>query len=243
MLGLYIMLHHPSHAVGRADAVVIDQLFPHEPNADLRAEIRRSLGEYGFDVVEYEGAQVNVGLYRSLGLEQCSVLFIRSHAGLLVLEDEQPEHLTALFTNEPYSRFKYVDEQLRDRVLIVHPFEGDRKLSFGVSPYFIAESVEGYLPSTVVIIAGCSCLDRTDLAKAFLGRGASVVLSWNGTVELDYLDAATVHLFRALFDEGLTVREAVENTMFECGPSPDYGARLTYFPLAAGRYTVAELIN
>ncbi len=243
VLGLYIMTHPPGRMAGSVDAIVIDQLSPEDPNPALRTSIRESLETYGLGVVEYQGGEVDVDLYRSLGLRGCRVLFIRSHAGLLVLEDEDVEHITALFTNEPYSKSKYVDEQLRDRVLIVRPFESDTELSFGVSPYFIAHSMEGYLPSTVVIIAGCSCLEQTDLAKAFLGRGASVVISWNDSVSLGYLDAATATLITGLFDDRLTVAEAVKATLSEHGTDPEFGARPTYFPLAAGRYTVEELID
>ncbi|MFW6055790.1 MAG: hypothetical protein ACOC9B_00565 [Chloroflexota bacterium] len=243
VLGLYIMTHPPGRTTGSVDAIVIDQLSPTDPNPALRTSIRESLETYGLDVIEYQGEEVDVDLYRSLGLRGCRVLFIRSHAGLLVLEDEDVEYITALFTNEPYSRMRYVDEQLRDQVLIVRPFADDAELSFGVSPYFVARSMEGHLPSTVVIIAGCSCLEQTDLAKAFLGRGASVVISWDDSVSLDYLDAAMGVLMRGLFDDGLSIGEAVEATMSTCGVGPEYGARLTYFPFAAGPKTVDDLIG
>lgn len=241
VLGLHVMTHPPGRAAGHVDAIVIDQLSPEDPNPALRASVRDSLESHGLSVAEYEGAQVDVNLYRSLGLTQCRVLFIRSHSGLLVLEDEAVEHITALFTNEPYSRFKHVDEQMRDRVLIVRPFETDAELSFGISPYFIAHSMEGGLPSTVIIIAGCSCLDETDLARAFLGRGASAVVAWDDSVNVDYLDAAAQYLMERLFLDGLSLEGAVDATREEFGPDPEHGARLTYFPFAAGRYTVDEL--
>jgi hypothetical protein len=241
LLGLYILTHPPGAPAGQVAAVVIDQLSPEDPNESLRATVREALRHRGLSVAEYEGDEVNVALYRSLGLTQCSVLFIRSHAGLLVLEGLDAQHITALFTNEPYSRLRYVDEQLNDRVLIVRPFETDAELSFGISPYFVAHSMEGGLPSTVVIIAGCSCLDETDLAKAFLGRGASVVVSWSDSVSLEHLDAAMGYFMTRLFVDGLTLEEAVDATMAEIGPDPEYGARLTYFPFAAGRYTFDEL--
>jgi len=103
--------------------------------------------------------------------------------------------------------------------------------------------MDGDLPSTLVIIAGCSCLEETDLAKAFFGRGASAVISWSDSVELDYLDAATEGLVNGLFNDGLTIAAAVEVTMAEFGPDPESGARLMYFPLAAGRYTLDDLIR
>lgn len=224
-------------------AVVIDQLSPEYANVTLRDEVRSGLDGFGLDVKEYEGVEVNVGLYRDLGTMDCAVCLIRSHSGILVLEGEQKEHVTSLFTNEPYSNLKYVSEQLSDRILIVRPYEEDPQLTFGISPLFIEKSMKGQFPSTIVIIGGCSCLGRTDLASAFLSRGASVVVSWDRSVNLDYLDVATSYFVDAFFSRGLALEDAVAETMAEYGSDPQFGALLTYFPAAAGRSTARELLG
>ena len=243
-IGSRLLAPQPSSVVEMdLRGVVVDQLSPEDPNDSLRSAVRGDMQAFGLSVTEYEGDEVTVETYRSLGNARPSVLLIRSHSGLLTLEGEEDQHITALFTNEPYSKTKYVTEQLHDRVLIVRRHEQDENLKFGVSPLFILQSMEENLSGTVVIIAGCSCLGRTDLADAFLARGASVVLSWDESVSLGYLDLATEHLMDALLAQEMTVENATVSTMVEYGEDPDFGAILLYYPVAAGRYTVAELVQ
>ncbi len=224
-------------------AVVIDQLSPAYANEELRGVARESLGAFGLVVKEYEGDEVDVDLYRGLGLMDCGVCLIRSHSGILVLEGEEKEHITSLFTNEPYSQLRHVSEQLSDRVLVVRSNEDDEQLTFGISPLFVEKSMEGELPSTMVIIAGCSCLGSPDLATAFLSRGASVVVSWDRSVNLDYLDVATAYFLEGFFSRGLTLEDAVAQTMAEYGPDSEFGSIMTYLPVAAGRSTARELLG
>ncbi|MCK5213236.1 MAG: hypothetical protein KAQ74_04870 [Dehalococcoidia bacterium] len=224
-------------------AVVIDQLSPAYANEELRGVARESLGAFGLVVKEYEGDEVDVDLYRGLGLMDCGVCLIRSHSGILVLEGEEKEHITSLFTNEPYSQLRHVSEQLSDRVLVVRSNEDDEHLTFGISPLFVEKSMEGELPSTMVIIAGCSCLGSPDLATAFLSRGASVVVSWDRSVNLDYLDVATAYFLEGFFSRGLTLEDAVAQTMAEYGPDSEFGSIMTYLPVAAGRSTARELLG
>jgi len=243
LLGVRFMTTERGGAAAELRAVVIDQLSPQYPNDAFRSNTTAALEAFGMTADVFEGEEVDVGLYRSLASRQPGVVLIRSHSGILVLEAETKEHVTALFTNEPYSETSHVAEQLNDRLLIVRPFEDDAELTFGVSPKFVSNSMSGRLPRSIVIIAGCSCLGRTDLAEAFFSRGASVVVSWDGSVSLEHVDAATAFLVDRLFLYRLTLEDAVIATMVEYGQDPDFGALMTYFPGAAGRYTAAELLG
>ncbi|MCK9358118.1 MAG: hypothetical protein M0R22_13385 [Dehalococcoidia bacterium] len=243
VLGFRAIAAERGGAAAEPRAVVIDQLSPQYSNAAFRSTTTASFQAFGLTVDVFEGEQVDVGLYRSLASRQPGVVLIRSHSGILVLEAEKEEHVTALFTNEPYSSTSHVSEQLNDRLLIVRPFEDDAELTFGVSPRFITGSMNGRLPRSIVIIAGCSCLGRTDLAEAFVSRGASVVVSWDGSVSLEHVDAATAFLVDRLFLDRLTLEESVIATMLEYGQDPDFGALMSYFPVAAGRYTASELMG
>jgi hypothetical protein len=224
-------------------AGLIDQLSPAFPNESFTSEVAAAVEEFGLSLETYEGDAVDVNLYRSLGERSLGVLVIRSHSGILQLEGEDQQGVTALFTNEPYSEQKYVGEQLRGRLLIVRPFEADPKLTFGVTPNFVRQSMDGYLPRTIVVVAGCSVLGRTDLAEALVSRGASVVISWDRSVGLAHADAATARFVTHLCAEGMTVDEAVVATMVEMGPDPDYGAVLRYYPASVAQRAAAELLQ
>ena len=231
---------------GRLDAdlraALIDQLSPTFSNEVFRSSVVDTLVDFGLPADVHEGDAVDVGLYRALGQQNYGVLVIRSHSGILELEGPQTERVTALFTNEPYSQRKYVSEQLSDRLLTVRPFEEDPELTFGVTPKFVLQSMEGRLPRTVVIVAGCSILGRTDLAEALIARGASVVISWDRSVGLHHVDEATAMLVRYLLTDRMTVERAVVATILETGPDPEFGATLRFYPPSAGRYTAVELL-
>lgn len=231
----------PLHTDAELRAAFIDQLSPAFPNEEFRSAVATDIEHFGLPLDVYEGDEVNVDLYRSLGEYPYSVLVIRSHSGTLELGGGPDQRTTALFTNEPYSGSRHVAEQLVDRVLIVRPLEDDTELTFGVAPDFFRRSMRGEFARTVVIIAGCSILDRTDLAEALISRGASVVISWDLPVALDHVDRETELLVHYLLREGMTVEQAVDAAMAESGPDPEFGAVLKYYPDSAGARTAAEL--
>lgn len=224
-------------------AVLVDQLSPEYPNADFRSSVAAGVQQFGLELDVFEDSAVDVDLYRSLGEQGYGVLVIRSHSGIMELPGDDEQQVIALFTNEPYSEHTHVSEQLRDRVLIVRPFANDSELTFGITPEFVLRSMEGQLPRSIVIIAGCSVLGRTELAQAFVARGASVVISWDHSVGLDHADEATARCIQHLLGGGMTVERAVVTTIAELGVDPDYGASLRYYPASAGKHTAMELMG
>lgn len=223
-------------------AAFIDQLSPAYPNEDFRSALVTDVERFGLPLDVYEGEQVDVDLYRGIAEKRYGVLVIRSHSGVLETGGAPDSQATALFTNEPYARYKHVAEQVNGRLLIVRPFEGDRELTFGVTDSFFQKSMRGELPGAVVVVAGCSILGRTDLARALVERGASVVISWDRSVGLEHVDRATGLLLYYLLGEGLTVDGAVFTAMAEAGPDPEFGSVLTYYPASAGSHTVEDLL-
>jgi predicted Zn-dependent protease len=106
--------------------------------------------------------------------------------------------------------------------------------------------MEGRFDGTVIIMMGCSGIALTDLAEAFIDKGASVYVAWDRSVGLNYVDDATPYLIKQLCSEKLTIEEAVDNTMAAIGPDPEYGAELEYYydPPSHNRdKTLEELIK
>jgi len=129
------------------------------------------------------------------------------------------------------------DQLAKARIDEYHPWV------FGIGDEFVTQSMEGELGNTVIIMMGCSCLYLDDLAEAFINKGAAAYLAWVATVDLDYVDDATLSLVENLCTKELTVRKAVVETMAEKGPDPHHGAELNYYPPQSGSKTLRQLIT
>jgi len=76
---------------------------------------------------------------------------------------------------------------------------------------------------------GCDGLKSDTMAEAFVQKGAAAVVAWDGLVSSDHTDAATERVLELLLIDGLTVEEAVTQTMSELGPDPSYGSALRVY--------------
>ena len=222
-------------------AAIVDQLYNVQANPAFIAGVTGELEDYGFKVDLYQGDDVTVGAYRNLPARGYNLIIFRAHSGILALDGEEIER-TVIFTNEPYRQLKYSLEQLHDRLGPARAGEGN-PLVFGIPPEFISESMDGRFDDTVIVMMGCSGIYDTDLAAAFVGRGASVYMAWSASVHLDYVDEATLYLVQQLCSDDTPIKRAVYNTMMEKGPDHKYGALLRYYPAAAGDSTLADLIS
>jgi hypothetical protein len=236
---LYPTAQTHSDNSGGPKAAIVDQLYNLQPNEAFITEVTTELENCGFEVDLYQGDQVTVDLYRRLPSYGYKLIIFRAHSGILSAEGVEIER-TLLFTNEPYSWFRYGIEQLDDRLAMARVGEG-YPMVFGIPPKFISKSMEGRFDNTVIIMMGCSGIYYPDLATAFVDKGASVYLAWTASVNLGYVDRATSYLIAQLCSEKLTIEEAVNSTMNVIGPDPKYEAALRYYPRQNGDITLEEL--
>jgi hypothetical protein len=225
----FYLLDQPSpDNEGELRAVIVDQLSSIRENEGFLGNVTKELEDYGFEVDLCQGDNVTVDFYRELPTHGYKLIIFRAHSGLLA-EDEEVVVQTTLFTNEEYSQLKHYVEQLDDRLVMARVGEG-YPMVFGIPPKFISESMKGRFDDAVVIMMGCSGLFLRDLAEAFIDKGASVYVGWNGSVELYYVDEATPYLVRQLCSGNVTIKEAVDSTMDVIGPDPEHKAGLDYYP-------------
>jgi hypothetical protein len=228
-------------SVGGLRAVIVDQLSSMRENETFITNVTRELENHGFEVELYQHNDITVGFYKQLPTQGYKLIIFRAHSGLLA-EDEEIKDRTVLFTNELYRWFRYPEEQMDDRLVMARVSEG-HPMVFGIPPKFIRESMNGKFDDTVVIMMGCSGIFLEDLAEAFVDKGASVYIAWNGTVELYYVDEATPYLMGQLCSGNLPIKDALNITMDAIGPDPEHGAGLKYYPSGIGDKTLEELIK
>jgi hypothetical protein len=230
-----------SEPVVEAKAAIIDQLYTLQPNQAFIEHSMALLTKSGYKVDVYQGDQVTVDFLSRIPDSGYKIIIFRAHAGLLGAEGKTIPK-TCVFTNEGYSELKHVPEQLSERLAKARINE-DYPWVFAVGADFVSHNMQGKFDRTVVIMMGCSTAYIDDLAKAFIGKGASVYTGWNASVGLDYVDGATTILLNKLLAEKTGVEDAVAATMKEAGPDPDFHASLKYFPQETGKKTLVDLVH
>ena len=212
-------------------AAILDQTGVTNPCPDFIEEVSDLLTEGGFEVEVYPWEELSVDFYRTLPGRGYRLILFQTHSTSEVAapggEDLSEEYPPGpfIFTGEQASN-KYLFERVHDRIRRAWFLYGDFPPFFAIGPEFVRSSMSGTFPDTVIIIGGCESLAVPDLAQALLERGASVVIGWDGLVDLSHNNKAMLHLLQALVVDGLSPYEAVEETMEAVGPDPTYGSAL-----------------
>jgi hypothetical protein len=90
--------------------------------------------------------------------------------------------------------------------------------------------MKGKFNNTVIIMMGCSGLSATNMAKAFIEKGAKAYIGWQGSITLDHSDKGTLYLLQQLLIKKQTIYNSLKNTMREIGPDPLFDIPLFYYP-------------
>jgi len=222
-------------------AAIIDQLHVIEPDTVFIEQATRLLEGYGFAVDLYQGTEVNVALYCRLPRYGYRLIVFRVHSALRADGDGQ-NYSTWLFSNEPYSETRYLEQQLGDR-LGRATIDESHPWVFAVSSGFVTEDMEGDFDNAAIIMMGCGTVLIEDMARAFTEKGASTYIGWNERVSLEYVDTVTLELLGKLLAGGMTVNQAVTSVMSVVGPDMEYGAELGYYPLESADKDLEELLK
>jgi len=225
-------------------AAIVDHLsfFSEQSNQTFVDACITILKSGGLTWKYYKGEEVTVDFYRNLPSYGTSLIILRVHSAIMRTENETIS-LLGLFTSERFSieaAKNYREDILHNRLVeaFFSPEErAQNKSYFGIVPKFVEESMKGEFKDTIIIMMGCEGLGYdglayTDMAKAFINKGAKVYISWDGRVGVDHTDQATVCLLQHLISEKQNIGKAVEETMAEVGKDP-YNSTLQYYPKTA----------
>ena len=217
-----VAAHRPPSDPITPRAAIVDQLGLTSPSREFIDSATNKLERAGYSVDYYPPEEVTVDMYRDLPTRGYEFIILRSHSGL-VRETGWTE--TALFTSEPYSPTKYVEEQRSGRLAIAANYDAGPRY-FALEGDFIESSMRGRFDNTTVILMGCDGLRNDTFAATFLGKGAKSFISWDRPVSADRTDTATERLLEHLLIGGLSAEEAVTRTTREVEPDPTFGAEL-----------------
>jgi len=242
---------------------IVDHLsfFPEQCNQAFVNSCINILEEGGLTWTYHKGKEVTVNFYRNLPSCGTSLIILRVHSAIMRTENETISIL-GLFTSERFSieaAKKYSEDVLHDRLVeaFFSPEERAQNISyFGIVPKFIEESMKGKFTDTIIVMMGCEGLGYinvstgarvtyTNIAEAFIKKGAKVYISWDGPVIINHTDQATIHLLQRLILKERTIKEAVEQTNYDVHPDPTYNSTLHYYPNTpeVENYTIPNLKN
>jgi hypothetical protein len=169
-------------------------------------------------------SDITVAFYATLADRGYNLIILRVHTG--VGNANSP---LGLFTSEPYDPNRFVLEQASGLVGAAQAYEGS-PVVFAVTSKFIRQSMAGDFGGAIIVLGGCYGLQGSDLASAFIAKGAKVIVGWTGLVELGHTDQALAVFLQSFVQQGMTIEKAVETTMENVGPDPTYGSVLGYYP-------------
>lgn len=243
---VYFSLHSSPPKVAIVDHL---SFFPEQHNQAFVNACVNILEDGGLTWGYYKGEEVKVNFYRNLPSYGTSVIVLRVHSAIMRTKNETIS-LLGLFTSERYTAEaakKYREDVLDDRLVRAFFTEGGEEY-FGIVPEFVEKSMKGEFKDAVIIMMGCEGIGYegvtyTDMAEAFIKKGAKVYISWDGPVSINHTDKATVQLLQSLVLHKRTIKEALTETMKEIGSDPTYGSALRYYPSnpEVENYTVLNL--
>ena len=201
----------------RPSGVKVLVIDPISEDPELTPSIVKALDNPGYSVTHVIGSDVTVG--RMKKLEGVDLLIMRVHSSV-------NDDAVWVFTGERYDNNRYLVEQMTDEIHRARTSpEGEYLFAVG-SSFF-----ERYLPEidgVEVLVMGCDAAQSRELADVFLGKGASLYVSWDGPVSLEYTDLVFARILRYSSD-GKTMEEAVEAVSHELGADPHFKSVLRCF--------------
>lgn len=199
-------------------AAILDGLYDKAPNSTLTESMVKYLSNAGYILDVYRGKNVTIDLLRNIGGYE--ILILRLHSAV------HTDGFLYVFSGEEYTESKYVDEQLAGAVRKAYTFDESEPPYFALKAVFLGNNKPDSLNGTTIILTGCNGTGTPYVIQRFFERGAKAYVSWDGYVDLSHSDEATLRLVRALYSEGLSPKEAVEEVNREVGPDPFYQSEL-----------------
>jgi hypothetical protein len=218
-------------------AAIVDQIgdsYPSNPESKriFNETVTALLLSRGFNVTYYRSSNVTVDFYEGLAKYDYGLIILRAHSAVRL-----DAKTVDFFTSEP---FNPNNPMLDSGLLSRGNYEWEPgKYYFAITPEFI-ESLDGYFPKSIIIATGCTSLNstRTQMAQAFINKGAKAYIGWTDLVSMQYSDDTTTRFLQYLLTDNRTISQAAN----QCNELPDisYPGHLAYYPSNISNHKLAD---
>ena len=199
------------------------------PNPEFIEETTKILSDNGYNVDHYRYENVTVGLYKRLPSLEYGLIILRVHCGPLLYTLPNGTKVVSrdivLFTTEKYDQGRYREYQAGG-LLAKARMVNQEKMYFAIHPQFVYKGMQGRFDNTIIILNSCYGLFGESMPEAFISRGASTFVGWDGEVTASHADEATLTLLRAHLNGSLSIEEA----LLKIEHDPFYGSSLQFYP-------------
>ncbi len=218
-------------------AVIIDQLERDMPNPSFQNQTMEYFTKAGYEVDLFTYDDITIDFLKNLPSMDYDFIVFRSHA--LAIYGDKPS--SWIFTGEKYSEKKYIQEQLaKDLISRAVPYRvslakdlgydtASKDRHFIVSAKFVKDLMIEKFPSSVVILGGCDTMAHPDFGHAFIERGASSVIGWNGLVGAAQNDQVIMSLVEEMVIKKSEIGDAVDSVMEDFLKNNDTDLRLKHY--------------
>ncbi len=215
-------------------ALIYDSLSTEFPNDNLIANLTETLESHGVRVTVVRGYNATLDWLVAMG--RYDLVIIRAHGAYNGDPDSGkplgPYIYTGMTDGLAYALYDgLIDEGLRKGYFAfgVIPVPGvpleDLTRYLTVSPLYVREQV-GRMNGTIVVYSGCYGFTDDRLAEAFISRGASYFIGWDGNVTLTFSDYALEEIVSSLASHEWNVEAALTAINKTISRDPATGAVL-----------------
>jgi hypothetical protein len=224
-------------------AAIVDQLSEHFPNSTFNTTATNLLTNAGFSVSYFSSESVNVSFYKQLIEGDYGIIIFRSHSAMRV-----DEPIVDLFTSEVFDESKYYDYRsagLLSKAEYLVPLGLETgQFYFAITPNFIERF--GSFPKSIIIAMGCSSLNVTGMAQAFIDRGAKAYVGWTNVVLPNDTDYETAKFLGMFLGENRTLGNslAITNPHNYHDPEKDISviSKMDFYPFSVDGLRISDLI-
>ena len=205
---------------------LLDEVSAYIPDPAFTDQVMATLSSAGYKVDFYPPSSITIQLLENLPSMGYGIVIFRNHSTGFGQDS------ISIVTSETYSPDKYVFEQLTGQVADVNLGIASKDF-FAITPLFVREAMNGFFPGSIVLMMGCTGLANSEMAQAFVSRGAQVYVSWDKVVQAYRTDTAT-SIFWQWMTGGHSLKDSTAAATRQAAPDPIYQSQLLFYPANEG---------
>jgi hypothetical protein len=155
----------------------------------------------------FNSTSVTVPFYRELVEGDYGIIIFRAHSAMRVNAT-----IVDLFTSEIYRENGYPEYSgLLSKAEYLVPLGQEKgQFYFAITPDFVERF--GRFPKSIVIAMGCSSLNVSGMAEAFINRGAKAYVGWTNIVLPNDTDHETAKFLNMFLGKNYTLASSISAT-------------------------------